>query len=1515
MLFPTTGNVAAQESTTTDTPSEVTTPVVTETPPPPVATTNCYILTITSSGKGSIPTADPIKSESCTDNSQYVEGESISLSGATPDEGWQMNGWTGTTDDINTADTHMIMMPAEDLTVSVIYTEILPTVVITETETPTLEVTPTEEPTREIGPTEPVQDTLMDGADMFFSAEALESGISYIGDVGTAVAKDSGSSLVVTTTASIAMGDDIIIACDTDPNQNLVLSITDTAGNTYNQVGYVVNSGNVRLYIFAAYDVNPLPTGSSITITYNPAITARAAVVSVFRGLANSATVDQTHTGTGSSAAPSSGATTTTTQAAELLIGAIGTEGLDGDIAGTWDNSFTAGPRLGTTGGTADTNITISLGYQIVSATGAYTASKSGITSRDWAAMIATFKAGTGGPTPRITITGTPLSAFSGVPGTPSAEKTYTVSGSNLTNDITITAPTDFQVSLNSGSGFASSLVLSQSGGLVADTPIYVRFNRATDGTSSGNITHASSGATARNVAVSGTATAPTVPSFENMLGRPTNHSVTFNLIPNQNVDVYIKYGTVSGSYPNQTVTYTPAANIPLEFVVDGLSANTRYFYRIVSRVTGTTDWTDGQEYSFITQRPSGSTFTFTITSDSHLGQYGGQTADEKSLYQQALQNVAADHPDFHLDLGDMSAMDPSPLGTGMTEAEAKAAYAIERPDMNIIGNSAPVFLAIGNHENEEGWNFDDVFTAPDQSLAIVGLNARKLYYPNPVPDSFYSGNTDPLPQVIGGDTNREDYYAWTWGDALFVVLDPYQYSMKWPGEGGTYGGEGQDGEVSGDRWDWTLGIKQYLWFKDMLENSHAKYKFVFSHHVTGGSTPYGRGGISAAPYFEWGGENADGTWGWDTHRPASEGWDLPIHQLMVKYGVNVYFHGHDHIYAREELDGIVYLECPKPDDAGYAWDPYGYGETEGLYPDAIQEIQNSGHIRVIVSPSDVKIDYVRAYLPGDGNNGTVADTVTVLPGGTPNYSLTVAVDPVGGGTTDPAVGVHSYPAGDTANVTATPASGYEFDQWSGACTGSGTCSIPMNTDKSVTAHFKWMNTAPIANNQSVTTIVNTALGIVFIGSDAESDPLVYTVLTQPGHGTLTGTAPNLTYTPAANYIGSDSFTFKVNDGELDSNTATISITVSTGTPPQFPSSFYGEIHISDNPPAQGNTLEVYVSGVTGVAASTTIQTDAGKLVYAIDIPQDDGIGPKQSGTQGDPITFKINSRVVATSVWHGGTNIHLDIHPPQAVPGGPYSGTMGAAISFIGAVNDWGSDAATYQWDWNNDGVYDETAQNPSHTWNNHGDYPIRLKVVDIHGGEGTATVTVTVNNVTTVTHSIDLISGWNLVSFNVHPANTSITAVLGSIAGNYDLVYAWDATKATDNWTKYDTGVPYGNSLNTLDETTGFWIHMTAADILEVTGTVPAATNIPLSATAGGWNLVSYPSAGAGALPAALGDHGVGTDFSLVYAYHANDISDVWKLFDRSAPEFTNDPTELNPGWSYWVKVSANHTWHVEY
>src|SRR5206468_4327820 len=95
-----------------------------------------------------------------------------------------------------------------------------------------------------------------------------------------------------------------------------------------------------------------------------------------------------------------------------------------------------------------------------------------------------------------------------------------------------------------------------------------------------------------------------------------------------------------------------------------------------------------------------------------------------------------------------------------------------------------------------------------------------------------------------------------------------------------------------------------------------------------------------------------------------------------------------------------------------------------------------------------------------------------------------------------------------------------------------------------VTVTITPVNDAPVANAQAVTTPEDTAKAITLTASDVDGDTFTYTVVIGPTHGTLSGTAPTLTYTPAGNYNGADSFTFKANDGTVDSAPATISITI-----------------------------------------------------------------------------------------------------------------------------------------------------------------------------------------------------------------------------------------------------------------------------------------------------------------------------------------------------------------------------------
>jgi len=88
------------------------------------------------------------------------------------------------------------------------------------------------------------------------------------------------------------------------------------------------------------------------------------------------------------------------------------------------------------------------------------------------------------------------------------------------------------------------------------------------------------------------------------------------------------------------------------------------------------------------------------------------------------------------------------------------------------------------------------------------------------------------------------------------------------------------------------------------------------------------------------------------------------------------------------------------------------------------------------------------------------------------------------------------------------------------------------------------------ADSQSVTTNQNTSVPITLTGSVGNGGAISYVVTSNPSHGTLSGVAPNLIYTPATNYFGPDSFTFKTVYGSAFSAEATVSLTINAGAAP-----------------------------------------------------------------------------------------------------------------------------------------------------------------------------------------------------------------------------------------------------------------------------------------------------------------------------------------------------------------------------
>ena len=175
-------------------------------------------------------------------------------------------------------------------------------------------------------------------------------------------------------------------------------------------------------------------------------------------------------------------------------------------------------------------------------------------------------------------------------------------------------------------------------------------------------------------------------------------------------------------------------------------------------------------------------------------------------------------------------------------------------------------------------------------------------------------------------------------------------------------------------------------------------------------------------------------------------------------------------------------------------------------------------------------------------------------------------------------------------------------------------------------------NQAPVASNANLAVTEDIATAATLAVSDADNDALTYTITSNPSNGVLSGTAPNLTYTPTANYNGSDSFSFSANDGNFDSNVATVSITVSAVN--DVPAAT-ADIATTDEDTsvivsvlANDSDLDssLNAASVTIVSApsqgSTSINTATGAITYT----------PTANSNGSDSFTYTVNDVEGATS-------------------------------------------------------------------------------------------------------------------------------------------------------------------------------------------------------------------------------------------------------------------------------------------
>ncbi len=483
------------------------------------------------------------------------------------------------------------------------------------------------------------------------------------------------------------------------------------------------------------------------------------------------------------------------------------------------------------------------------------------------------------------------------------------------------------------------------------------------------------------------------------VLVRPTRSTMTATVVASTPRIGFIEFWRDGDSVRRCTDEQAMSPAEMASFVLDRLEPDAAYRYRFGWRSKAGATPEYGEELSFDTVRSPGRPFAFAVQADSHLDQ--GVTL---GAYERTLLNMRDGHADFLVDLGDTFMTDKR----GAEYVRAEAQYDAQRYWFSVACRAMPLFMVLGNHDGEKGESGTDA-----DDIGPWSYRARTSRFPAPLVDgSMYTGRTG------FADGRGANYYAFRWGDAQCIVLDPFWSTTErrrgggrgeggrgraadggaGRGEGGARSGAGRpDGEPlkpTDQSWSRTLGREQYDWLQRTLEQSDARYIFVFIHHLVGGvGGSESRGGVESVPFFEWGGLNADGSPGFAQHRP---GWPMPIHDILVKHGVSAVFHGHDHVYVHGQRDGIHYQCVPQPGNlAGNTRSASHYGYASGV-------IHGSpGHVRVHVTPSDAKVEFVRTAIEGaaggdgrDGReargddrrsratqpNGTIVDSYTVAP-------------------------------------------------------------------------------------------------------------------------------------------------------------------------------------------------------------------------------------------------------------------------------------------------------------------------------------------------------------------------------------------------------------------------------------------------------------------------------------------------------------------------------------------------------
>lgn len=470
------------------------------------------------------------------------------------------------------------------------------------------------------------------------------------------------------------------------------------------------------------------------------------------------------------------------------------------------------------------------------------------------------------------------------------------------------------------------------------------------------------------------------------MVGRVTDSSATLHLLTAENppfpVVVRAFAWPADTSSGGQVVASAPvpaAGSLqPVEVPLSGLRPNRSYWYELAFTPADQpgAGVSIGPGGRFAAQKTPGEAFHFCVVSDGHWGEPAmtARNSPWRWTAQQCLKQVVGDGPyDFCVELGD------GPLisgGTVSTPDQALERYLWYREQMRSVHRNMGNYFVLGNHEQEAGYfrrgtALPNIGPQHNNLLAHQhhqrwGTAARLRCIPNPLPDTYPQGGEGAPgfhtadewgigldPWNDGPDEPIQNFYAWTWGDALFIVLDPFRYTLV-------------DSLLRPtDPSQWTLGRTQVRWLKQTLEQSNERWKFILCHHVLGGylledGRAYGRGTAIEAQRR-------------DTEQSL-------IHDWMIEHGVQFFVYGHDHLFCHSSLDGVHYLCCGRPTHLNN-WPAlasmrgsYGDLMLGGMDKQWIRSLYNVlGYMRFTVTPDHVKVAWIRTGFSLRLNSPSIA--------------------------------------------------------------------------------------------------------------------------------------------------------------------------------------------------------------------------------------------------------------------------------------------------------------------------------------------------------------------------------------------------------------------------------------------------------------------------------------------------------------------------------------------------------------